>query len=145
MPSSAESLTQNAPRSTAPAAPHWEVPPGIALLARQNGAVLRELVELFLADGEQNLQMLTIAAENGDCRALARCSHSLKGSAQTMGAIPMIELCHHIEQSARSSAQRDYRADVRRLAEAFHDTRAAMLACGGTASLEPERRIDGAG
>jgi HPt (histidine-containing phosphotransfer) domain-containing protein len=89
--------------------------------------------------------MLRIAAEKGDCRALARCSHSLKGSALTMGATPVIELCHEIEQSARSSAQRDYRADVRRLAEAFDDTRAAMLAHGGTGSVEPERRIDGAG
>ncbi len=130
-PSGADSLPQDAPGPAVPAEPHWDVPPGLALLANaENSAILRELVELFLADGEQNLQLLRTAAESGDCRVLARCSHSLKGSALTMGAVPVIELCHQIEQSARSGAQRDYHADVRRLAEAFENTRAAMLAHG---------------
>ena len=60
--------------------------------------------------------------------ALARISHSLKGSSQSMGAGNMIELSRSLENSARLGEQRDYQAEAGRLALAFQETRSAMLA-----------------
>jgi HPt (histidine-containing phosphotransfer) domain-containing protein len=112
-----------------PTVPRWEPPPSLAaFMESAQPAVLRELVDVFVQDAERQLGLLRAAAEGGDIPALARISHSLKGSAQSMGAANMIELSRSMEESARLGQPRDYRADASRLAVVFGETRAAMLA-----------------
>jgi HPt (histidine-containing phosphotransfer) domain-containing protein len=112
----------------------WEPPPSLAnFTAAELRILVRELVDIFVEDGARQIGLLHAAAVAGDAVALARISHSLKGSAQAMAAESMIELSRSLEESARLGAQRDYCADATRLSIAFEETRAAMLAyCAGT-------------
>ena len=112
----------------------WEPPPTLAgFAAAGQPSLIRELIDIFVQDGERQVGLLHAAAAAGDARALARISHSLKGSAQTMGAGAMIELSRSLEESARMGLQRDYPAEASRLALAFEEIRAAMLAyCDAT-------------
>jgi HPt (histidine-containing phosphotransfer) domain-containing protein len=108
---------------------HWEPPPSLsAFTAAAQSAVIRELIDVFVQDAERQLGLLQTAAAAGDITALARISHSIKGSAQSMGAANMIEVSRAIEDGARLGEQRDYNAEAGRLAIVFGETRAAMLA-----------------
>ena len=119
-----------------PPVSRWEPPPSLAsFAAAAQPAIIRELIDVFVQDAERQLGLLEAAAATGDLSALARISHSLKGSAQAMGAANMIEVSRSLEDSARLGVQRDYRADASRLAVVFGETRAAMLAyCSRTSA-----------
>src|SRR5579883_145694 len=109
--------------------PSWTPPLSLAgFTAAEQTALIRELIETFVQDGERQIGLLQAAAAAGDAKAVARISHSLKGSAQAMGAEAMVELARSIEDSARSGTQRDYAAEAARLSAAFEQVRAAMLA-----------------
>ena len=112
-----------------PSTRSWEPPPSLASFpGPERAALIRELIDTFIQDGERQIGLLHAAAEAGDADALARISHSLKGSAHAMGAASIIELSGSIEESARSGEQRDYRTDASLLAAAFEKMRTAMLA-----------------
>jgi HPt (histidine-containing phosphotransfer) domain-containing protein len=112
-----------------PAAYRWEPPSSLASFAAPAQAnIMRELIDVFVQDAERQLGLIQAAAAAGDIGALARISHSIKGSAQSMGAASMIELSRSMEEGARLGEQRDYRAEASRLATVFGETRAAMLA-----------------
>lgn len=56
------------------------------------------LVDTFLADSEQRLQLLKQAA---DATQFFETAHSFKGSSSNMGAIRLADLCHELEQQAK--------------------------------------------
>ena len=64
--------------------------------------VVKEIVELFIADVPQRLSKLqqAIAARAGD--AILREAHGLKGSALGIGAARLAELCATIEHDAKA-------------------------------------------
>lgn len=64
--------------------------------------LVAELVELFVGDVPPRLDTLAGAIANGDAEALVRAAHSLKGSAATMGAVGMAELCRRMEMQGRA-------------------------------------------
>jgi HPt (histidine-containing phosphotransfer) domain-containing protein len=112
-----------------PTASRWEPPPSLAsFAAAAQPTVIRELIDVFIQDAERLIGLLQAATADGDIGAVARISHSIKGSAQAMGAAKMIELSRSLEDGARLAEQRDYRAEAGRLAIVFGETRAAMLA-----------------
>jgi HPt (histidine-containing phosphotransfer) domain-containing protein len=112
-----------------PQVSRWEPPPSLAaFLTTAQPGVIRELVEVFVQDAERQVGLLQAAAAAGDIAAVARISHSLKGSAQSMGAANMIDLSRALETGARAGEPRDYHAEAGRLAVLFGETRAAMLA-----------------
>lgn len=57
------------------------------------------LIDTFLADSAQRLQVLKHAV---DTQQLLEAAHSFKGSSSNMGAIHLAELCHELEQRAKS-------------------------------------------
>jgi HPt (histidine-containing phosphotransfer) domain-containing protein len=112
-----------------PSVSRWEPPPSLAsFAAAAQTSIIRELIEVFVQDAERQLGLLQAAAAARDIEAVARISHSIKGSAQAMGAAGMIELSRSMEESARTGEQRDYNPGANRLAALFAETRAAMLA-----------------
>jgi HPt (histidine-containing phosphotransfer) domain-containing protein len=56
------------------------------------------LVDTFLADSEQRLQLLKQAA---DATQILETAHSFKGSSSNMGAIRLADLCHELELKAQ--------------------------------------------
>ncbi len=64
--------------------------------------VLTETAEAFLHHAPEQLCELREAIENGDEPTAQRVAHSLKGSAQALGATRLTEACAAIEASVRS-------------------------------------------
>ena len=58
-----------------------------------------DLLDIFLADSEERLQALRTA---DSAALLVETAHSFKGSSSNMGARRLTELCHQLEQQARS-------------------------------------------
>lgn len=59
-----------------------------------------DLLDIFLADSEERLNALRTADSTA---LLVETAHSFKGSSSNMGAVRLAELCHRLEQQARSS------------------------------------------
>lgn len=60
-----------------------------------------ELLETFLTDSEERLQMLR---EAKDVSQLINAAHSFKGSSSNMGALRLAALCGKLEQLAKGDA-----------------------------------------
>jgi HPt (histidine-containing phosphotransfer) domain-containing protein len=60
-----------------------------------------ELLETFLSDSEERLQMLR---EADDVAQLISAAHSFKGSSSNMGAVRLAKLCGKLEQLAKGDA-----------------------------------------
>ncbi|KJZ50104.1 MULTISPECIES: Hpt domain-containing protein [Pseudomonas] len=58
-----------------------------------------DLLDIFLADSEERLKVLRTADSTA---LLVEVAHSFKGSSSNMGAVRLTELCHQLEQQARS-------------------------------------------
>jgi HPt (histidine-containing phosphotransfer) domain-containing protein len=87
----------------------WNKPVVFADLERSDeGAFVRELIDVFLTDSAARIAGLKKAASAMDMAALSAAAHALKGSALSMNAVPIAELSLEIEQSARLNAVRDY-------------------------------------
>jgi HPt (histidine-containing phosphotransfer) domain-containing protein len=71
-----------------------------------------ELVDLFLQDSQGRITTLVMAAQSGDHDTLRAAAHSLKGSAGTMGARRLAELCHRLEQHAKDTGDREVAAHL---------------------------------
>ncbi|MCU0228677.1 MAG: Hpt domain-containing protein [Bryobacterales bacterium] len=63
--------------------------------------LVQELVTIFLADSPMQLLALQQALQTADWEEVERRSHRLKGSAGSIGAERLRELCQEIEQHAR--------------------------------------------
>ncbi|WP_085723347.1 Hpt domain-containing protein [Pseudomonas sp. R37(2017)] len=59
-----------------------------------------DLLDIFLADSEERLKILK--ATDSAVALLVETAHSFKGSSSNMGALRLTELCHQLEQQARS-------------------------------------------
>lgn len=76
----------------------------LAMLQDADGAggLVAELVELFVGDVPPRLEAMRQALSARDPEALTRTAHSLKGSAATLGADGMAELCRQMEAYGRA-------------------------------------------
>jgi len=87
---------------------------------------VRELIDTFLKDAASRIESMRRAASAADMTALASCSHTLKGSAQLMNAVPLVELSTEIERCARLNERRDYLSLIDRLHLALAEVCQAM-------------------
>lgn len=72
----------------------------VAINLDGNKATIREMLQLFLISTQELLDQfeIMIAAQNtSECRAIL---HKLKGGAQNMAAMPLVELCKEGESLA---------------------------------------------
>ncbi|HKY75888.1 MAG TPA: Hpt domain-containing protein, partial [Acidimicrobiia bacterium] len=66
-----------------------------------DGALLAELVDLFVADSSGLILALQAAVDAGDPAALERAAHTLKGSAGNFGPSRLAELAFELESLGR--------------------------------------------
>lgn len=59
------------------------------------------LLDTFLADSEERLRLLRVAAEAADAQGLRLAAHSFKGSCSNMGAPTLAGLCRQLEEIGR--------------------------------------------
>jgi two-component system, sensor histidine kinase and response regulator len=88
--------------------------------------ILKELMELFLADVPLQLVVLRKAVEAGDVASVGRIVHTLKGSCGNMGARSMEALCTELEEIVRSEELRTAPELISRLEEEFGRARVAL-------------------
>ena len=66
-----------------------------------------ELAGLFLRDAQPRLERMDSALQAGDTAEISAQAHSLKGSANNLGARALGSICARIEQAAKASATTD--------------------------------------
>lgn len=64
---------------------------------------LRELIDLFLGDTPKRLESIIQGVKECDLAKAATAAHSLKGSANNIGARPLAALCAGIEKTAKNA------------------------------------------
>ena len=62
------------------------------------------LLDAYLGDSEERLDMLRQALRDSDADALSKAAHSLKGSCSNMGAVALAGLCLELEKAGRAVA-----------------------------------------
>jgi HPt (histidine-containing phosphotransfer) domain-containing protein len=90
------------------------------------GGLVAELVDLFFEDVPPRLDSIRRAMAAGDPDALVRTAHSLKGSAATLGAERMAELCRQIEVSGRAGEVPEAQGLLEPLEEEFGRVKQAL-------------------
>jgi signal transduction histidine kinase/CheY-like chemotaxis protein/HAMP domain-containing protein len=94
-------------RSTAGAAEH-DGTIDLATITELSDAadgLLEVLIEIFAAEGPENLDTLREALDRDDMPEAVRAVHTLKGGAGTIGATDLATLCREVEQLARDGDQ----------------------------------------
>ena len=89
---------------------------------------LQELVDLFLKDGRLRLQKLGLALEAKDWLALASTAHTLKGSANNLGARQLAALLANLEKQAKASNLTDSANILLNVRSEFQEVERALLA-----------------
>ena len=67
-----------------------------------DGAVLAEVIDIYLADAPEQMQSLRNALEGGRLGDLGRSAHALKSASLNVGAKSLCELCSRLERQARA-------------------------------------------
>ena len=89
---------------------------------------LQELVDLFLKDGRLRLQKLGLALEAKDWPALSSTAHTLKGSANNLGARQLAALLASLEKHAKTSNLTDSANILLNVRSEFQEVERALLA-----------------
>tara|TARA_Y100001949_G_scaffold152171_1_gene138391 strand:+ start:2553 stop:2909 length:357 start_codon:yes stop_codon:yes gene_type:complete len=91
-----------------------------------------ELLELYVEDASQHLQDLDQAVADGDCSAVTKISHSLKGASSNIYARCMAATCLELEDASRGMTENpdwDQLAELlNRVKACYQETRRLLLA-----------------
>jgi HPt (histidine-containing phosphotransfer) domain-containing protein len=79
----------------------WALPETLRELADDGASgLILELIEAFNSDTAPRLSQMREAIANADTKGLSSAAHSIKGSAQQMGAGAMASICRELELAA---------------------------------------------
>jgi len=98
------------------------------LSSPQNPDPLKELVDLFLKDARLRLQKLALAMAAKDLNALATTAHTLKGSANNLGARRLASLLSNLEIQAKAGNLTDSANILLSVGSEFQEVETALLA-----------------
>jgi two-component system, sensor histidine kinase and response regulator len=90
------------------------------------GALLPQLIALFLRDAPPRIAEMRRASEAGDFPSLADAAHALKGSAANLGAGELVELSGALEAQGRSGSREGLAERIARLEAAFRRAHAEL-------------------
>jgi CheY-like chemotaxis protein/HPt (histidine-containing phosphotransfer) domain-containing protein len=85
-----------------------------------------ELIDAFIASGDQTMEDMRIAIATGDLGALSRAAHRFKGACANLHIEFLASLAQEIEAGARAGATRDWPADLQHLTAEFKQACAAL-------------------
>ncbi|MBI5922882.1 MAG: PAS domain-containing protein [Betaproteobacteria bacterium] len=71
-----------------------------------NAAMHSRLLERFLSDAQQLIDVIGVASAAGETRMVASEAHKLKSSANTVGAVQLGEICQKMENAGRADDER---------------------------------------
>ncbi|MDD3180997.1 MAG: Hpt domain-containing protein [Opitutaceae bacterium] len=102
-----------------------------AISPDDGGALIRELVGLFLQETPPRITDIETGFAKGDAPCLARAAHSIKGSASNFGASELSGLCAEIERNGRTGNLAAIPPLLARLQPEYARTKAALEALVG--------------
>lgn len=86
-----------------------------------------EIFNLYLDETDRRLDELRSACESGDCPALTRIAHALRGNSLAVGAFAVAEIAARIEQLSGKNNVEEARRRLPELADAFSEIQTEML------------------
>lgn len=89
-------------------------------------AILVELAETFMQGAKERLIAMDAAFEQDDRHELGRSAHTLKGSAGTLGAQRLEDLCRVLEENARMGVFPEDREPLDRIRDEVEEVRQAL-------------------
>ena len=92
---------------------------------------LKELIDLYLGDTFQQLELLRESVAEGDCASVARTAHRLKGSSGNVGAEILMRLCNQMEHSGRDNQAQDLGRLYREIDQEFARVRGELALIKG--------------
>jgi two-component system sensor histidine kinase/response regulator len=98
------------------------------LSSPNEGDPFKELVELFLKDAQSRLQKMAVALERKEWSQLAAAAHTLKGSANNLGARNLANLLASLEKHAKTSNLTDSANILLSVRSEFQEVESALLA-----------------
>jgi len=108
------------------------IPPSILLEAiGGDDKLIVELIDAFHEDTETRLAVMRAAIEAADRPLLRREAHSIKGSAQQIGAQEIAATCEQIELTCMETPSARQTESVNRLDRQFHTIVREMAHYGG--------------
>jgi HPt (histidine-containing phosphotransfer) domain-containing protein len=90
----------------------------------------RELIETFVASGDECLADIMAAMESSDYEALGRRAHALKGASANIHAHRLSAAAANLETAARSKAVREIDGLVRQVKESLRSVNAQLRKVG---------------
>jgi CheY-like chemotaxis protein len=73
-------------------------------ISSANPVVVREIIDMFLADLPEQVALIKFSQASGDLPAVGAVAHSLKGASQGVGASRLADVCTHLEIFARAGS-----------------------------------------
>ena len=70
--------------------------------------LLDELFDLLMTTAQSQVDEMHSAAKNSDLQQMIRATHTLRGSASSVGAMEVAFLCGQMESTAKSAAAADW-------------------------------------
>ncbi|HKA44296.1 MAG TPA: Hpt domain-containing protein [Burkholderiales bacterium] len=99
----------------------------IRALHRGSGsALLRKVIELYLAESRTLLDSLRFAASAGDAPGLQWAAHTLKSSSANLGAVELARQCGELETAARNRALAGTIEIIQKIESGHRDVCAAL-------------------
>jgi two-component system sensor histidine kinase/response regulator len=98
--------------------PVWD-PATLVELIGDDPAMLRDLLEEFLRNAENQTADIAAAAVANDTTTITIVAHTLKSAARSVGALALGELCQSLETEGRTVALPDWEALVLPLGASF--------------------------
>jgi len=76
----------------------------LSILKEATEEMFAEIIEVFLEDSPNRLNLLRDASSNNDVTAMKEESHCLKGSSGNVGAVKLSKICEEIETLSKSGS-----------------------------------------
>jgi HPt (histidine-containing phosphotransfer) domain-containing protein len=105
----------------------WVLPETLRELAGDGAdGLIPELIEAFRADTAPRLGRMREALANADTKGLSDAAHTIKGSAQQMGADAMASICQDLELTAMDTPASELARRLTALEAEFAEVSRAM-------------------
>lgn len=86
-----------------------------------------EIIDTFLDDVPGTLEELQAGLDDDDARRVASAAHKIKGSASTLGAVTLAEICKDLEEAADDGDLASVAQRMDELEETWEATEAALI------------------
>jgi HPt (histidine-containing phosphotransfer) domain-containing protein len=132
--------SNSAPRHRRTCEAKWTPPAELLVLATDDEGLIADLIDLFKADVETDIQKLRAALAAGDIPRMRAGAHSIRGSALQVGADFLLDVCHELELASSLTPGSRLAELVDSIQSLFDETASSMTwYCNARQAAEGQR------